>query len=178
MYDNDLIKIFLPVIDNGLIDRGLNISATQSYQPLNQGIELGESVYFFKVSDNRRGTTGIYEEWNILAGEKIRTEVLEYETTFQVNAYSIQDPSNTNQLTASDIVNVVLEILQSQDTIITFRNAGVGILRISDVRNPYFNNERSDFEASANFDFTLSYKRTREKVIPIVTELETNILVV
>ena len=179
MLDNQLIKIFLPIINNGLIGEGLvNVSVRQNYQPTNQGIKSGQSVYFFKVSDERRGTVGVREKFDALNSLMIREEITSYESTFQVSAYSIQDPTDTDQLTASDLVNVVSEILQRENTVQTLTANSIGILRIGQIRNPYFINERNNFEASPSFDFVLSHNQTRVTEIPVVESIKKHIYTV
>ena len=173
MLDNQLIKIFLPIINNGLIGEGLvNVAVRQAYQPTSQGMKTGQSVYFFKVGDRRRGTVRVTEKFDALNSVMIREETTSYESTFQVNAYSIQDPSDTNQLTASDLVNLVSEILQREDTVQTLTSNSIGIIRIDEIRNPYFVNERNGFEASPNFDFILSHNQIRVTEIPVVESIE------
>jgi hypothetical protein len=101
-------------------------------------------------------------------GAQVLTSTQQYVTTFQGSALATQDPSNTNQLTASDIANLACYVLQNPSTIATLEAQGIGILKVSDVRNPYFSDDRQRYEASPNFDFQLTHKQIVTTVIPVV----------
>jgi hypothetical protein len=176
MLDNELIKIFYPIIKDGLIDAGLtNVVVRQSYQPTQQGAEKQDAVYFFKIDDKRYGWVGMVDKWDFQSATMTHTEIQHYETTFQVNALSTQDPANENSLTASDLVNIVSQIMQSYKAQSQLASNDVGILRITNIRNPYFFNDRDNFEASPSFDFTLSHKQIRETTSPIIESAELKI---
>ena len=80
------------------------------------------------------------------------------ETTFQLGVLNLQNPKTTTQYTASDVLNIVASILQSSATISQLAAVGVGIYRVTDLRNPYFTNDYDRFQASPSFDFTLTHK--------------------
>jgi len=174
--DNQIIKIFLPIIQQGLINDGfLNVTVKQSNQPTQQGIPNTPVVYFFKVANKRYGYLGRYDKW-VNAPVMEHHEVQYMEITFQVSALVLQYPTTPNQYTASDLVNEVASIMQSDKTRSILNNAGIGILRVMDVTNPYFVDDRDQFEASPSFDFTLTYKDDRFSESPAVSEYEYNIL--
>lgn len=169
--DNQLIQIFLPLIKQGLINDGfLNVTVKQSNQPTQQGVPNTPTVYFFKVSNKRFGFMGRYNKFNNVSLD--HHEVQYIEVTFQVSALVLQYPVTPNQYTASDLVNEVASILQSDNTIFTLNDQGIGILRITDVLNPYFVDDRDQFEASPSFDFTLVYKSDRISTVPIITNYD------
>lgn len=162
MTDNELIKLFLPIINTGLQDAGLtNVVVTQSNQPTQQGINIAPTVYFYKIGDHRYGWVDREDKWDGI--NNVHTEVQIYETTFQISALVLQKPNNTLTYTASDLVNEVAYIMQNESTLQTLSDSNVGILRITDVRNPYFLDDRDNFEASPSFDFILTHKQTRLK---------------
>jgi len=173
MRDNELIQIFLPIIKAGLIDRGYpEVLTVASNQPTQQGIDTEPTAYFFKVMDHRYGWVSKNYVWNELIGEMVHTEVQFYETSFQISALVLQDPATPNQYTAADLVNEIASILQSDDTIETLYNSGVGILRISDITNGYFVDDRDNFEASPSFDFILTHRQTRTSIANALTSFE------
>jgi E217 gateway protein gp29 len=158
--DNDLIKAFLPLINSGLIARGFaDVVVRQSYQPTQQGADTGPAVYFFKVSDHRYGFPRRDSDWNIINSQMVHTETEIYETTFQISALITQDPSDTNSITASDLVNTVAAIMQSDSTVDSLNAQNIGILRVTAIRNPIFLDDRDRNEASPSFDFTLTHKQ-------------------
>lgn len=173
MTDNELIRLFLPIINNGLINYGYtNVSVKQFNQPTQQGANSGQTVYFSKLYDKRYGFLRRDSQWVPLASEMVHTEEQSYETTFQIMALVRQNPSNTMLPTASDLVNEVAAIMQSDNTVKILNDADVGILRITDVRNPYFTDDQDIFEASPSFDFTLVHGQTRISQDEIFTEFD------
>jgi hypothetical protein len=173
MRDNDLIRLFRPIIIAGLADRGIeDATVKQAYQPTQQGINTNPCVYFFKVGDRRYGFLKRSDVWDEDESVMVHTERQRYETTFQINALVRQNPGDTAGFTASDIVNIVSDILQSDSTIKILQNAEVGILRITEVRNPYFMDDRDQFEASPSFDFVLLHNQDYITTTPIVERTE------
>lgn len=176
MLDNQLIQLFRPVILSGLSALGLsNVVVRQSFQPTLQGAESGGVVYFYKLFDYRYGSLGYRDEWDIDNDVMRHVEIQHYETTFQINAMWIQNPSDVNGLTASDLVNIVSQIMQQPSTFELFASNDVGILRITEVGNTYFKDDYNNFEASPSFDFTLSHKQIREINSPIIDRVEENV---
>lgn len=231
MYDNQLIKAIIEVMNTGLAAQGFEgetaIPIRQSYQPTQQGTPENRSLFLFKVGDKRYGFLGRKDEWvyalvpmrnpddgepmlnpetgdpvinpdtgeamtipgtgsiitNPDTGEPImiegdpymrHTERQWYETTFQISGLAIQDPADVDSLTASDIVNIGISVMQSDATRAALRAKNIGILRVEDVRNPYFVDDKGRFEASPSFDFTLTHEQVIISESPIVQSFEAN----
>ena len=173
MTDNDLIKLFLPIINQGLITDGfMGVTVKQANQPTQQGINTNPAVYFYKIGNRRYGFLGRHNVWDEIAGEMRHEEIQYYETTFQISALVLQNVHNTNNYTASDLVNEVASIMQSDNARATMMQSNVGILRVTDVVNPYFMDDRDQFEASPSFDFTLTYKQTRLSTVPVIEDVD------
>lgn len=175
--DNQIIQIFLPIIQQGLIDDGFTgITVKQSNQPTQQGIPATPTVYFLKVANRRYGFLGRLDKWVNLVMSHHETQYMEI--TFQVMALVLQFPITPNQYTASDLINEVASIMQSDKTRDILNNNGIGILRVTDISNPYFVDDRDQFEASPSFDFTLTYQDDRVSEIAIVDEYDYKILTI
>ena len=173
MKDNDLIRIFLPIINQGLIDgEYLGVTVKQGNQPTQQGANSNPTIYFFKLFDKRYGWRLSKSEWDDELETMVHTYVQYYETTFQVEALVRQKPSTPYQYTAADLLNEVAFILQTEGTITTLNNSEIGILRITDVRNPNSGDDRDQFEAVPSFDFTLIHKQTRTTTDPVIESIE------
>lgn len=169
MTDNQLIQLFLPIIQAGLIADGFtNVQAKQANQPTQQGANTGPTVYFFKLNNKRYGFLGRWSKWDTITSKMVHTESQYYECTFQVSSLVRQSPYTPNQYTASDLVNEVASIMQSDNTRTILNNSGVGILRVTDVLNPYFVDDKDQFEASPSFDFTLTYQQSRVTTDPVI----------
>lgn len=169
MNDNALIKLFLPIINAGLLADGFTgVTVKQANQPTQQGINTGPTIYFYKVNNKRYGFLGRLDVWDADLEQMVHTETQYFETTFQISALVLQNVHNTNSYTASDLVNEVASIIQSDVARSIMIAENVGILRITDIVNPYFTDDRDQFEASPSFDFTLTYRNTRTTINPIV----------
>lgn len=169
MTDNQFIQLFLPIIQAGLIADGFpNVLVKQANQPTQQGVPSIPTVFFFKVSNKRYGFLQRQDVWNSGLSKMVHTESQYYETTFQVSALVRQFPITPNQYTASDLVNEVACIMQADTTLSKLNAQGIGILRVMNITNPYFTDDRDQFEASPSFDFTLTSQSTRISNTPTV----------
>lgn len=174
--DNQIIQVFLPIINQGLADDGfINVTVKQANQPTMQGINTNPTVYFYKLTNKRYGFLGRYNEWDSLAQDMIYDESQWYESTWRVQALVLQNPKTPNQYTASDLVNEVASIMMSQSTVTQLISQNIGLLRVENVANPYFWDDRDNFEASPSFDFTLTYENIRAKSSPIISEFNASI---
>lgn len=175
MIDNQLIQLFLPIIANGLITDGFTgIQVKQFNQPTQQGANSAPAVYFSKIGDRRYGFLGRKSGWIIDDSEMLHTEFQHYETSFQIMALVRQNPNDITLPTASDLVNEVAAIMQSDATRKILNDSNVGILRVSDIRNPYFTDDQDIFEASPSFDFTLVHAQIRASTDNIISEFDFN----
>ncbi len=175
--DNTLIQLFLPIINTGLIADGFtNVSVKQSNQPTMQGINTNPTVYFYKTGNKRYGYLGRYDRWNSMTSTMVHTEHQYYECTFNVAALVLQNPLDITIPTASDLVNEVACIMQSDNTRYILNQSDVGILRIQNIVNPYFFDDRDNFEASPSFEFTLLYENIRTSTTPIISAFNANII--
>lgn len=179
MKDNDLYVLLIATIEAAESGAGIpNVNAAagvpvyQSYQPIQQGVATGPSAFLEIVGHKRYGSPERSNIWvppdPPTPGEMVHTETQIIETTFQISALATQDPSNIVQYTAADIVLLLSYIMQSSSTIETLRAQDVGILRVMDIRNPKFLDDRDRFEASPSFDFTVTHKLIVTSEIPVL----------
>lgn len=177
MLDNQLIAAIVGIIRAGLTAAGTPYSTAvvlQSFQPTQEGVPSVPSVFLHKLSDHRYGFLGrqdIYDEAHEIF---THTETQVYESMFQITTLVTQDPANVNQMTASDLANRVAAILQSDATIATLLTSDIQILRVTDVRNPYFTDDRDRNEANPSFDFTLTHKQIIISSTPVIESVEIN----
>lgn len=176
MGDNDLIRLFRPIIIDGLTSLGYTeVPVLQANQPTQQGVVSSPAVYFYKVVDKRYGFLGREDKWDEDLSQMGHTESQWYETTFQISAYVQIDVNSLTQYTASDLVNSVAAIMQSDRTRAILMQEDVGILRVMEVRNPYFIDDKDQFEASPSFDFVLTHQQILKTVTPVVETVELDI---
>lgn len=136
--------------------------------PVVQGRPSGPSVLFFPVGSRRYGWLRRDEVWDADAGRYVHREVQAYETTVQFEALGPPPVAgvSTPTVTAADLVNTAAAVLQSDKALASLRAAGLGVLRVTDVRQPYMQNDRDQFEAVPSFDLIV----TREQIVLDSTE--------
>ncbi len=171
MQDNALIQVFAPIIEAGLTTAGYtNVTLIQSNQPTLQGVDMAPIVFFFKVTDKRYGFMKSKANWDNGEAKELHQYEQMYETTFQIGCLAIQDPADISKPTAADILNSVAFTLQNDTTIETLRQSGVQILRILNVENPYFTDDRDRFEAAPHFDFVLIHPQNNVTIDPTISD--------
>jgi hypothetical protein len=151
------------------------VALARKYQPRQHGANTGPIVYFFKIGDHNHGSPrreDLYNEAGVIFDQTQRQLV---ETTYQLAAWVPQNPADVAALTESDVLNIVSAIMQSDAILAAFRGAGVGIQRVTDIRNPYFVDERDRFEAEPSFDIVLTHYRNLSSTLPAVDTFEANI---
>lgn len=173
MNDNALFTLILTVLNGQLADVGLaGTVIVKAYQDVREGVEASplnaptKSAYLTKLFDKRDGFPREDYIWDDINEIEVRTQLQLYHSTFQLSALAVQTPGNTTQLTASDVANLIAALLQNANTMRLFQAQGVGILAITDIRNPYFLDDRDRYEASPSFDFTLVHNQVLTKSVP------------
>jgi hypothetical protein len=177
MLDNVLIPLIIDAIIAG--EAAANIPGTPiaaAFQPDLQGVNSQPTAYLYKIGDQRVGQVARNEKWDRTNNLMVHTETQQYTTTFQVSALAQQNPATPNQYTASDILNLIASILQSSVTIATLEAQDVGVLHISDVRNPYFTDDYQRNEAAPNMDVVFCHKQVITTLSPIMSGYEFKIL--
>ena len=144
----------------GLSRHGLSdVSVVAANQPTNQGRVEGPTIYFFPLPESRYGWQHTKRKYDPATSEFKREERQWIESSFQVQCLSNDDPYSTTSMTAKDILNIVAMIIAGRDFIDEMRKLGVGLQRITAIRNPYFVNDHGEFEPAPSFDFTVSHLR-------------------
>lgn len=175
MLDNELIALVIStIIAQEAYANIPNTPIKQAFQPTQQGVNTDPTAYMFKVGDRRIGSPYRADVWNVSCSSMEHTELQKYETQFQISVLSTQDPTNTSQYTASDILNLIAYILQSSTTIAALEAQEIGILRIEQVRNPAFIDDRQRYEFHPSLDFTLTHNQAIMTTVPVLetTELQ------
>jgi hypothetical protein len=165
MTDNELIFLLAGQMDAALAQAGWSFLTIQKYQPTQQGIPSDPAVFFEKLFDHPYGHPGNYLSLNADQLGFSETSVQVYESLFQISTLVIQDPMNMSLPTASDVANYIKMYLVTPRSRAVFMAQNVGLLRVTEVRNPYFEDDRHRFEAHPSFDMNLTY--LRDIVLPV-----------
>lgn len=146
------------------------LQVKQSYQPTQQGVPSVACLFLFKLHDKRIGSPQRKEEWNEILEQFDYVESEQLETTFQFSARAPQDPANDSELTPADYLKAAARALQSDPVLISLRSAGVGVLRIGDIRSGYSNNDEGEFQQEPTFDVTFTHRNTTtDTLAPVVS---------
>lgn len=168
MTDSQLIQLFRPIIEAGLIADGFTgVTVKQNSQPTQQGLPSTPTVFYSKINSSPEGMRGARDTYadSIMT----HTENQYMMSTWQISAWKIQNPKFPEDYTGSDLAQEVSYILQSSSSIVTFANSNVGILKINNFTNPSFVNDQDQFSFMPSFTFTLTYQHTRSDVVPVIT---------
>jgi hypothetical protein len=173
MKDNDLFTLLRTIIAAGLQRIGGydNWQIARSFQPEQEGRNDAPTVYLHKLPDHRYGAPRVSNAWDEDAQVQTQTTSQLMETTVQVSI-SMDETTDPAALTPSDVANDVCGIMQSDTALEQLRAEGVGILRVLDVRNPYFVNDRNRFQADAGFDMILTHRREVQTPTEIVQQVD------
>lgn len=162
------------------------ITVAQNFQPVQAGRQSAPAIYFVKVGGKRYGFTGTRDTYvpptdpppppPAALGTFRHEEIQFYEQRYQFMALVPQSPARPMALTASDVLDTVAGIIGSDACRGALRAQGVGILRITDVRNPQFTNDQNRFEADPSFDVVFTHTRTLESVVPKVETYDARIV--
>ena len=151
------------------LKRATGYDVIREFQATTQGMPSAPVLTYFKVSDKRVGLPWRDDVWNETTQIMTHYEVQRYESTFQVGALSTKD--------SSDAVNIAAISMAGEEAIEYFKQYFIGVLQTTggEVRNPYFVNDKDQFQASPSFDVTLVYNRARIVTTPVVTTVEYNV---
>lgn len=183
MRDNQLIAAIVGILRTGLADSAIQVVAPdadnavvqQDFQPTTQGTPSGPAVFLHKIGDVPMGWPARTDALNEAQTSFDHTEMQWMQTSFQITAMAQQDPSDVNAMTASDLCNAARAIMQSDATRATLLDAGIGIYRPGELRNPYFLDEKGQYEAAPSFDFTLTHQQVIITSTPVVASIEVNV---
>lgn len=167
MIDADVQRAIKSVLDTGLATAGFTVLVTQSFQPTRQGAPLIPAVVFTKIATRRFGFQG--QQYVLVTGNPDtfqKTEVQYLRPTYQLSGLMNQNPVDSNSFTAYDVLDACAMILQSAEGRAAFKLVGIGIDRVTDIREPHSLDDSDRFTADVSFDFTLSYRNELASIIP------------
>ena len=167
MTDADIETQIKSVLDTGLAAAGISAIVFQSFQPTRQGPPLLPNVLFTKISAHRWGHQA--PKLTLIPGSPDtfqEAETYYLRATYQVTGHMDQDHVAPASLNTYDVIDRCAAILQSVAGRATFKAAGIGIDRISDIRTPRSLDDSDRFDMDASFDFVLSYKQEFVSIVP------------
>ena len=155
MTDNQLFALIGAQLTACLAAQGWTATILQKDQPTLQGIPSGNVVFMEKIFDHPYGTAGTAYAYESASNTFNDTETQVYESTFQISTLWPQDPSNDAIPTASDVLNMLKMWLTGGPTIRALIAGGASLLKVSQVRNPAFQDDKDQQEFHPSFDVVM-----------------------
>ena len=172
--DVDLIVVFADLLERALKANGINdLPVVQLNQPTQQ--PRGDAGVFFSfLFDDHVGWMVSDMEYDPVADDFKFTEAQHMIGSIQISVLypfnpEIHDPST--RPTAKDVANYLAMKMKSMNYIRFFRAAGLGILRVKNVRQNPFENDRDQYEFMPSFDMELTYNREIGQTVPRIVEI-------
>lgn len=170
MRDIELEVRFRELLGAGFASLGdTETQIVRSDQPTHQGRDTARAVYFFESGRRNFGTQFRQHVYDPASLTLETTEAQWQEVTLQLFALSPDDPSDLTRPTAGDLLTTANLICAGLDFRQGLRANGVGVLRVTEIRTPYFENDRGQFEPSPSFDLTLTNLRSLQRKAPGAT---------
>jgi len=132
---------------------------------------MSAGIYLEKVSDHQYGFPIVADVYHQVGDNFTETETQVTETTFQISAMVTQNPTDLTIPTASDVAQFMKRFIQTRVTIDLWNSQEVSMLRVTDVRNPYFVDDRDRFEGYPNFDIVVIHSNSVVTTIPVVSQI-------
>lgn len=177
MLDNPLIALVIKALIAGEAAAGIpGTPIKQAFQPTVQGVNTAPTAYIYFIDDELVGNVRYDDKYDTINNVMVHTETQQVATTLQASALATQNPNTPGQKTAKDILRLIASILRSQVTVATLQASGVGIQNIKRIRNPYFQDDRQQNEASPSFDFVLTHKEIIVTETPSTTQTEIQVV--
>lgn len=152
----------------------MDVQVKRAQQPMTVGANTAPTIYAQTIIPARRvGWLG-RKDRDLLGIDLSHTETQWLETTLQLNGLAWRPPTAIDLPSAADITAAAASILQSDAGLAAMGAQRVRPLRITEVRQIYFVNERDQYEANPSFDIVLSHVQIRESATPPVVQFAPN----
>lgn len=159
---NQIWNILIISLDTWVSDfndaNSTNIVVNRSFQPFQNSVDEPLAVYIFKINTKRYGFQGSSNVFNSGSGLLDHDEIYTLEETYQISSQAVSN-TNVDAVRAIDIVESVSAYFQSVSTIQDFTDQGIGIFRITNIRQNHFVNDFNRYEPNPNFDFSITYRQ-------------------
>lgn len=172
MTDTELIVLFANRLDAILAAQSISLPVVQLNQPSSQGRDGAGAVYFTFLFDKRFGWPKQESRYNSVNDNFDHIETQNMISNVQISVLWPQDVTDDTRMTQKDLADLLCMAMSGATTRKQFWMQNVGFLRITDVRNPYFGNDREQFEAMPSFDIQFTHNQVYTEVVPRVVDIE------
>lgn len=170
--ENDIWKDMISLFNEALTAKKITgMTVMRAVQPVDV---TGKSLVLLqRVNAKRYGWRGRHEK--IVADTLHHIENYYKEMRFQVTVLKKIDITNTDELTASDIADMLVDYLLSNTGLKSLRLKGYMPLRIMEVREPSFSNESENYQIHPNFDLVCYVQQEIVEKQDVISKHEFNI---
>lgn len=175
--DDAVIKILADILLAGLAAQNLpfSIAVEQAYQPEDDNADEETTVYIFKRGGAYVGWPGTREVFNETNDNYDTTTTFQDRVIYEFSAFTLEDPLDAAYMSASNILELALRIMQTPQTVATLQLSNISMQRTNEIRQAYFDDDRKLFEQSPTFDIVLSYEQTIASTVPKAFPVELSI---
>lgn len=174
MTETQLFILLKAIIDDALSAASIVAIVKQGDQPNIVGRPSGPVVLLSNQPMRRYGSLKRADAWDATHTVMVHTETQQMECTFQCGALVPQTPATpavVPGLTAGDLVVAASQALQSDVALSALLVAGLGIYRVTDIRQPAFKDDQDRFEYSPSFDFTVVFANVYTSQTPSTADI-------
>lgn len=174
MRERDLTGLIMQYVRAQLPVRGLDgMSVVQNYQPTQQGRPATPAVIIYCMGNKRYGSPRRSWTSGTSVVKAVRTERQYREATYKVTALiPTLDPKDLSANTQGDVVGITAAIMNSEDFISHMKRNNCGVLRISDIVNVPFENDKAQNEANYSFDVIITHSDVFVDGVPVISEYD------
>lgn len=164
MTDAQLVTLFQTQLATALAAAGVaNGQVRRDFQPRASGPNLLPTLCFHVIADRRYGWPARRYAPGSSAGMMAQSYRQPHETTIQITGYADETPGAT--WGAGDLAALAAAWCASDEFRAAVRAAGGGVLRVSEIRRPFIEDERGENAAAPSFDAVVTH--TRALTLPV-----------
>lgn len=151
----------------------VDVQYPNRYQPTQQGVPTARSIFLFKIGpDKRYGWRSVTHKTVNDVIQRVERQSMETTIQFSASQPPTIDPA---ELTTSDVLNVAAGVMQSPDFVSALIINNASILRVTDIRNSHFKNDKDLWEENPSFDAVIKHEDVWIDGVPQIHTFEFNI---
>ena len=164
--ENDIWRIVVELVRSGVAADHPGVQVKRVYQQATQSAGDGPLVTLYRIGNRKVGALGKAEKWQRDEQVMQQTETWRQELTIQAGAI-VPQSKDAPAFTGADVLELLAVFLHGDAALARLAKEGVGILKITDIREIPFRDDADQFSINVNFDFTLTYTQSRIRTIPV-----------
>lgn len=169
--ENYIWRILLDLVRSGVDADHPGVQVQRVYRQPTQSAATGPLVTLFRVNNQRVGALGKTEKWDRDNQVMNQEETWRQELTIQAGAI-VPLSMDENSFTGGDVMELLAVYLHGDEALKILAKDGLGILKITDIREIPYEDDADQVSVYVTFDFTLAYTQSRFRKIPVAEREE------